>query len=353
MNEFKVTGNRKQDFINYYALMMYIGDCDPAYPSLRYIADRHELNIQQRYWLAYLYSISYCAPTAYYMFNEFPDFENVNLERVQRWWNDKKSKLFFQTDRAKAKNFNKVPEMIKSYKEIMGQNQQNFYHKLIIEGNQAESYNKIYKETSKLFYYGRFSLFNLIQAVFELTQIPIHPTGLELKQAQSCRNGLCYALDELDMITMHHKPSKKPIDYPFLKTHLVELYDNLKEVLPELPVTYWNIQTVLCAYKKLYWNKRYLGYYIDRQQQQIITSEKNITEGINWNVLWEFREEYFPHEVLGEKQNWKGIRKPAMKWFTDDHMFNPSLPQELTYLHSVSVPTIGNIYQNKMKKESK
>ncbi len=333
MREFKVTGNKYQDFINYYALMMYTGDCDPAYPALRYIANKYNLDIQQRYWLAYLYSITYCGPTAYYIFTEFPIYKSVNTNNINNWWKDKKSQLFFQTDRAKAKNFNKVPQMIKSYKEIIGQNQQNFYNNLIIEGNQAESYNNIYKATLKLFYYGRFSLFNLLEAVHELTQLPIHPTTLELKYSQSCRNGLCYALDKVDMVTMHHKPSKQPIDYPYLKQHLIKLRTELKTLFPDLPVTYWNMQTILCGYKKLYWNTRYLGYYIDRMQQEIIINEKNINQGIDWNAMWEFRELYFPHEMLGEKQHWTGIRKYGMKWFTKDKIFNELLPKEFKALN--------------------
>ncbi|HRT03575.1 MAG TPA: hypothetical protein P5513_06510 [Candidatus Diapherotrites archaeon] len=53
--------------------------------------------------------MSYCGPTAYYMFSEFPDYKNVEIKEINDWWNDKKSKLLFQTDRAKVKNFNKVP----------------------------------------------------------------------------------------------------------------------------------------------------------------------------------------------------------------------------------------------------
>lgn len=325
MKNFEVTGDKMQDFITYYFLMISLGDCDPSYPALQYIANKQQLNVQQRYWLAYLYSMSYCGPTAYYMFSEFPDYKNVEIKEINDWWNDKKSKLLFQTDRAKVKNFNKVPQMIKSYKEIIGQNQQNFYKNLIVEGNQEESYNNVYKATSKLFYYGRFSLFNLLQAINKLTQLPIKPPTLELKHAQSCRNGLCYALDELDMVTMHHTPSKQPIDYIILTKKLFELHDNLKALFPNFPVTYWNIQTVLCGYKKLYWNTRYLGYYIDRQQQEIIANEKNI----NQKDMWEFRQNYFFPEMLGEKQNWTGIRKPAMTWFTKEKIFNPLLPKDI------------------------
>ena len=85
---------------------MYSGDCDPSYPALNYVADRLELNLEQRYWLAFLYGTNYCVPTTYYIFNEYPIFEEIDINDLQQWWDKNKQKTYFQTDRAKVKNFN-------------------------------------------------------------------------------------------------------------------------------------------------------------------------------------------------------------------------------------------------------
>jgi hypothetical protein len=46
--------NSLKEYINYHNLMYNMGDIDPSYPMLRYVCDRFELNIEQRYWLAFL-----------------------------------------------------------------------------------------------------------------------------------------------------------------------------------------------------------------------------------------------------------------------------------------------------------
>ena len=64
---------------DYYRKMNIIGDCDPSYSALNYLCDRNELNIEQRYWISFLYATNYCVTTTYYIWSEFPDFENINI----------------------------------------------------------------------------------------------------------------------------------------------------------------------------------------------------------------------------------------------------------------------------------
>ena len=81
-----------RDYFDYHLRMMAVGDIDPQNLALRYICNRFELNLEQRYWLAFLFGCTYCAPTVYYIYNEFPDFENVDVDRLERWWQENKKK---------------------------------------------------------------------------------------------------------------------------------------------------------------------------------------------------------------------------------------------------------------------
>ncbi len=333
-------------FKEFYKLSMLIGDVDPAYPCLRYIADRHELNLQQRYWLAYLYALSYCATTAYYMFNQFPDYENVNIERICKWWIQNKEKTYFQTDRRRIKSYNIVDRMIESYMKEVGQNQHQYYSNFLLNKDPKINYKFAYKGVSNFYYFGRFSIFNLLQSVRQLTNLNIQPDGLDLKGAQSCRNGLCYALDKKDMMTKINKQKMKnvKIDYRFLQNELIKLYQSLKKQ-NAFPVTYWNIETVLCAFKKIFWKTRYLGYYIDRQLQQINIARQRITKGINWDIMFEFRKQFFNVELLGQIQGWNGIRKQNMNLYLDCGIYNKNLPKELKYNYKVELKNIGDPYK--------
>ena len=320
-------------FVDYYKLFMNSGDCDPAFPALNYICDRFELNIEQRYWIAFLYGTNYCAPTVYYIYNEFPDFENVNISRMRRWWKDNKEKTLFQTDRAKVKNFDFFVKIVKSYIELIGSSQEDSICS-------TKSYEELYKLSSKIFYFGRFSIFNYTQALWELTNTRLIPTFFDLKQAESCRNGLCYVFDRKEFIT---KKQKAKINYGVLDKDLEDLLLDLKK-RTNLPVNMWNVETALCAYKKLFWGTRYLFYYIDRQQEEISILQKKVKQGVNWKPLWDFRKEFFDNSIIGEINNWDGIRKNRMNIFRYRRVFGNAKSFD-TYKRKVNFINSGKCYE--------
>lgn len=336
-------------FKEYYRLMMCAGDCDPSYAAMNYIADRLELNMSQRYWLAFLYGLTYCAPTSYYILNEFPDMENVDLGRMERWWAEKRGSLFFQTDRAKVRNFNKFVRSYESYRDLMGGLEQEAKFAEFLDIPYEDRYKAVYKFADNIYYFGRFSLFNYLEAINELTSLKMTPDTLELKKAESSRNGLCYVYGLEAQVTKHHQKPEEPINYELLESTLLGLHTQLTIDNPDIPVTYWNIETALCAYKKLFWGARYLGYYIDRMQQEIITMQDNIPEGVNWNILWDFRREFFDHSLLGEISGWVGVRKGRLNLFKDTRQFlekgevvNIGIG---TYKQKVVLPNIGDVYR--------
>ncbi len=94
-----------------------------------------------------------------------------------------------------------------------------------------------------------------------------------------------------------------------------ELFEGLRRKFPSVPTTYWNLETSLCAYKKLFFKTRYVGYYIDRQLEELVKMQKLAPIGADWNLLWHFRPEHFDHRAVGELNDWRGIRKERMGYF--------------------------------------
>ncbi len=300
--------NRIYHYTIYHLAMQIIGDCDPQYPALDYIADRFELNIEQRYWLSFLYQATYCAPTVFYIYNEFPDYENVDIRRLENWWRHNKNQVLFQTDRAKVKNFDKFVPMFDSYRKMVGESQRDYFEGVIYRfPDKKTAYKELYKQCNTVYYVGRFSLFLWLESMHRLTGLLIYPDTLDLRNADSCRNGLCYVLGKDEWV----KNSITKEHYIYLTTELNKIVDNLNKDY-NLPIDHWSIETSLCAFKKLFWKKRYLGYYIDRMQKETLLMEKNVPNGVCWQVLWDFRREYFNHQWLGEIQGWEGIRKDKM-----------------------------------------
>jgi len=319
MRDYNITDYRTErwnGFKDYYIKEMYCGD-DPNYPALNYICDKLKLTEEQRYWIAFLYGTNYCVPTTYYIFKEFPDYERIDIDELQHWWDKNKEKTHFQTDRAKVKNFNYFVKCVESYQDLVGKNQVETFDIFTEIDDNQEKYKMVYDFTNEIFYFGRFSLFNYLETINKLTNLEMEPDGLDLKYAESARNGLCYACNKEEFITLHHKKSKEKINYRYLQEKLETIVYELKEENPEIDVNYWNVETVLCAYKKLFWNTRYLGYYIDRQMEDIIKLQNNV-DIIDWKILWDFRAEFHHPQFLGEFNDWNGIREEN-KYYVTKH----------------------------------
>lgn len=276
------------DYISYHIKSSEHMDIDPANDCLLYLSERFELTIEQRYWLAFLYSTCYCGPTVYYMYNEFPDFENVDVARLQRWWNKNKSKMIFQTDRLKIKTMNRFVETFESYKNIIGDRLQSDFFLSIKDPCPVVCYQRAYNELGKVRNIGRFTLFIYLEMISVLTDFKCVPDRLEWAHADNCRVGMYYHLGHED----------GQLDYSVLDNEINRLQDFFKTRCEHSNI--FNIETTLCAYKKYRHGKRYIGYYLDRQLKEIDTCAKNITEGVAWRALYEFRQETYKHLYQNE-----------------------------------------------------
>ena len=321
---------RWSGFKNFYIYEMLSNDQAPGYPEVGYLAKKQKLTEEDRYWISFIYGCTYCAPTSYYIFTQFPTIQNITESELNQWWKENKSKLLFQSDRLKVKSFNQFPEIILSYKTLTNNNLTEYFNQFKKIKDLKLRYQKLWDSLSNVKHLGRFSLFNLIESIHESTSLKFEP-NLELQNAESSRNGLCYACGLDRMVTLHHQPSEIPIDYTLLNYKLEQLQTELKTENPELPVSIFNIETILCAYKKLFWNTRYLGYYIDRNYEELKTMEKST--GKIYNDFWEAREKYIPKFFLAEFGGWNGIRTERSKLLTKfGTVIHPAehLPEELT-----------------------
>lgn len=305
--------DRIANFVIYHQLMDQIGDIDPSYPMLRYVCDRYELNMEQRYWLAFLFATCYCAPTVFYIYNEFPDYENVDVGRLSRWWSAHKNQCIFQSDRLWIRSRDQFVPMFESYREHIGFMAQEDRFQIMLSSFPEETYSNAYKYFSSVKYFGRFSMFLYLEAVHVVTGFPMHPDTIDWRNAQSSRNGLCFAMGNDGWLRGHgHSEEQLPMEaYSLLDEDYHYLIDLLKHLNPNARVDAWNVETTLCAYKK--WelgqadpkrqtstHYRWPGYYLDRQHDEIVKMESNVPLGVDWSVLWDMRRETFSAQNLME-----------------------------------------------------
>jgi len=130
--------------------------------------------------------------------------------------------------------------------------------------------------------------------------LPIEPSSLMLEDfdgSRSHRNGLCMALGLDDWYDQ--KLTIEQLAYLDAQSYLI-----LEEVKKEFPNTdYFDMETCLCSFKKLFRVKhgRYLGYYLDRQAEEIKQCESDGWYGIDWQPMWDARKEILNSKLLTNK----------------------------------------------------
>lgn len=285
-------------YLEYHRRSLEVGDVDPSYEMLRYVCNRFELSTEQRYWLAFLYATCYCGPTVFYIYNEFPDFENVDEGRLERWWAENRQKLYFQTDKRWVRSRNQWCDVFRSYKAKAGRLTQEQLFKTFRSSSPFVSYDAAWSGMSDLYQFGRFAMFLYLEAVHVVTGFPMKPSSMDLRDAESCRNGLAFAVERPDLLTGENQKRLSAGEMTWLQKQFENLTNYLQHADPKNTV--WNIETSLCAYKKYRIGKRWIGYYLDRQFDEIVCMEKKVTEGVDWSVLWDYRRETYQHHLLKE-----------------------------------------------------
>lgn len=283
---------RRQGFVDYYVSIIKSWDVDPAYPMMRYMIERYELSREQQYWMMWLYGVFYHVASVHWVMQEFPDFELVDLDRLQKW-HDKHWKLLqYETDRRHEKSL--FVDRFKSYKEWVGDSTQEarFVALLDPECNPYTSYTRVNKELGKLRGFGRYALFYYTEALARCVGLPILCTHIPLKDCDSSRNGLCHALKREDLVDAQDLTKE---EYQWLEQQQNKLMKDIQRAYPSIPVDFWYMETAECAFKGLFRRRRYIGYYIDRLYEEIVAIETKdkagVTSGVCWSVLEDFRQE--------------------------------------------------------------
>jgi hypothetical protein len=69
---------------------------------------------------------------------------------------------------------------------------------------------------------------------------------------------------------------------------------------------FYDMETCLCSFKKIFrdYEGRYLGYYLDRQAEEISRVQNDGWVGVNWDVYWQARRETI-HPLLAASRKIK------------------------------------------------
>lgn len=289
----------KQDFINWYRWSLSIKDCDPAIFMTNYLFDRFEHNTEQKLWISWIYGTTYYLPTTWVIWNEFPDMELVGVERLTDWNNANYKRLRYQTDTKWNKGH--LPAQFSSYKEWVGDRTQQEAFSQFLGSTPQENFTSTWNEIKSKFHkFGRYSTWFYMQTLKQCCGLPLEPQHLMLEDhdgSRSHRNGLCLALGKSDWYDKKLSAS----EIQFLNEEAAMILAEVRKAFPN--TDYFDMETCLCSFKKLFRvsKGRYLGYYLDRQAEEIMKCEQDNWFGIDWQPMWDAREEKLIKKLLTNK----------------------------------------------------
>lgn len=283
--------SRLETFRRFWTQQLAIHDCDPGIYAVKYLVRRQELNVSQQFWLCWLYACTYNVATAWVIFNEFPDYENVDVERLAAFDRSNKGRLPYQKDQKWLRGH--LAPMYSSLREQCGDNLDAYW------ARHYGDFKSAWKAVMSLHKVGRYTAWMFLQAMHEVCQLEIEPDTLELNHdsSQMHRGGLCLALGLDDWAEKGRKFSAAELAQLELQATclLVDVQDNFKDLTVIRP-NFYSMETALCAFRKLFRRDRgrYLGYYLDRWADDIKATSAKDWPGIDWELLWECRLDGLP-----------------------------------------------------------
>lgn len=271
-------------------------------------ADRHNLNNSQRTWLSVLYGLTYSTTSAIFIFRNFPTLKRVEENALTQFWVKYKVMMYFNRDRRYIKNNNQFVPSILSIKSKYETSECMYAH--FSKMNDESIYNEIVKYWK---YFGRHAAFLFFDAYSKM----VHDGECTLSsiknwnEATTIAEGLALAAYDDDLYQRCCNKRITPEDSKKLDAWVDTL-------IRDVGKPFNDIESTICAYTKAFKGTRYMGYYIDRFQEELKQCEilpKDI------KLLYELRKEVTPEEYLGERSGWSGIRKERNKlWLKEGRL---------------------------------
>lgn len=280
------------------------GECNNV--VLKAWTARHCKTLQQKYELAYYFSITYCVESAVILFEEQRNiFNDINT-----WVKQNKKSILFQSDRKYIRMKNSFERCLVNFKDNI-HSVDDFLDK-VCEGG-IIVLKKAIPHVSSWELFGRFSAFLFLETFVELAGFPIENTTIEWKNGNTATSGLMNVFGFDKQAIIFDKHNKLLFSTEDMDKMLEIVLQHIKNSGGSPNVT--EVETSLCAYRKFFKGSRYNGYYLDRMLEEIYAMQADYPEVSK--ELFEIRAEKFDHKYLGEFSGWRGVRKVMKKSYLE------------------------------------
>ena len=306
--------NDKGNKWRYQKLIEYIGNFPDEIGPLAtdFLKQRHASRGDVVWWVL-LYSACYCMGTACVLY-DLLDYKTLNPDDLEDFWKKHKENLIFQSDRRYIKNMNQFCDIVQEFIRRSERKPWKYMERFIKEAPE-ETYLSMYKEVSSWRYYGRFGTILFMYNLNKILGVDLDYPEYDWKQGATTTSAIFNARYKDDRANRFEDDGKlSDNDVVNLNKYLSMIKSDLKKSHPDKAWTTMGVTSDLCSYRKLFKQSRYLGYYVDRQQEELTWLEERWPSMTStWKRFWKLRKQHIPQEYLGEIQGWSGIQKERCK----------------------------------------
>lgn len=298
----------------YQKLIEYIGSFpDEIGPLAKDFLKQRNATKSDVIWWVLLYSACYCMGTACIMYDML-DYKTLTDKDLEKFWEEHKKDLIFQSDRRYIKYMNQFNTIVHDFIERTDRQPWNHLKKFIKDDPQ-KTYTAMYKEVSSWKYYGRFGTILFLYNLNKIMGVELDYPKYNWRQGSTTTAAIFNARYKDKRAKKFEDDGKlDPKDIPHLNDYLARIKADLSSNYPDKTWTVMGVTSDLCSYRKLFKQTRYLGYYVDRQQEELIWLEERWPEMEDtWKRFWKLRKKHIPEEYLGELNDWSGIQKERCK----------------------------------------
>lgn len=305
--DFRLPQYRRAVFMDFYEFHLKYGTHPGCvYFLMPYFIEKYGWGGEERLWFAFINGNTQNPVMSHIIFDQFPDFKNLDIKELNSWFDDAWPNLQWDVDRRyQKKDF--VASVEKYRKDTDGEQLE--YFKNILTGYEYENFEKAWALVRKEFLgFGRLAAFSYLEYL-KIMGIPLDCNNLFLEDmsgSESHRNGLAIVLGRDDLDFHHEKPKYAPGQLQWLKEEAHKLLEEAAERFKNesfiFDVSYFTLESLFCTYKS--WHRRsrrYPNVYADMLHDRIRWGERH-WPNYDFAPFWDARREVLP-EYLRQEDN--------------------------------------------------
>lgn len=318
--DFREPRYRREVFLRFYEYhLKYRSHPGAVYFAMPWLAKHLDMNEEQKLWTAFINGCSQNIVTTYMILQKFPTIKNLDIDKLDSWWNDTHQKFKagsgWDTDRKYFKiGKTGFPACVKSYKDQVDK-----FGSQVALFDELQNTSDKYKNFERTWDYVRsnFLSFGRLSAFSYLEYLRIQGRNLDCNSlflndidgSRSHRNGLCKVLGRDDLDWWKQDLKYKPETIEWLEKEANILFEEAKARIDHEDVSFFTFESTFCCYKSWHRpNRRYPNVYMDMFHDRIRYAESEWGE--NFDLFWKMREDCLPvHLRLEDNSDDPGLSK--------------------------------------------